>query len=251
MSENEYIITDYKSAFESFKKRFLKEKKSILRLDDNNEILTKKNVGYLMKNFVNKGYSGDASFEDKLRHQLDLDNNSDLDLKKGALEVLATAVWLWRLPPSNAKDRETSVKAILKLSSNNFEIAERNPFFNNFLGFASTGTYYNTNKPFELAYIINFLNKVLDNLESSKYLSILKSDDFDGKMTITTESDYSKKKDKPLEFIISKKSDKDKPRTVSIHNALLHLFDGEKYEPILSNDHKEKISKSFSKIFNL
>jgi hypothetical protein len=117
MSENEYIITDYKSAFESFKKRFLKEKKSILRLDDNNEILTKKNVGYLMKNFVNKGYSGDASFEDKLRHQLDLDNDSDLDLKKGALEVLATAVWLWRLPPSNAKDRETSVKAIVTIQT--------------------------------------------------------------------------------------------------------------------------------------
>ena len=120
MSENKYEINDYKSAFESFKKRFLEDKKSIFKLNDNTRILTKENVDYLMKNFVNKGYSGDASFEDKLRHQLDLDTKSD----SGALEILATAVWLWRLPPSNAKDRESSVKAILKFSSNNYEIAK-------------------------------------------------------------------------------------------------------------------------------
>jgi len=254
-------ISDYKSAFECFKQRFLDEKKSIFRLEDKNEILTKDSIKYLIDNFANNGYSGDASFIDKIKHQLITEPKNALkneNIKKNAIEILATAVWLWRLPPRNAKDRKTSVEEILKLFDPAISIDNNNPFFNDFEGFASTGTYYNTNKPTELAYIIQFLKEYLKNNQDKSFIDILQLENFKGKMEIKTTKDYSKykdgKKDKDgTELKIDNKpnTSHDKPRIVSIHNALLHLFDSKSYEPILSNDHKEKISKAFKKIFSI
>jgi len=248
-------IKDYKSAFECFKDRFLINQKSIFNLNNDDKILTKESVNYLVKKFIENGYSGDASFIEKVRHQL-LEDQSDKIHQKNAIEVLATVVWLWRLPPTNAKDRKPSVQEVLDLNDELKDIKlEDNSFFKSFKGFASTGTYYNTNKPTELAYIIKFLDEYLKVKDEKKsQIDILISDDFNGKMEITTTKDYSyednKNKSNPK---ISNKPDTshDKPRTVSIHNALLHLFDNDNYEPILSNDHKEKISKAFKKIFDI
>lgn len=266
MSECKYEeIKDYKSAFDCFVQRFLVEKKSIFRLKEADEvILTKESVQYLMYNFVNNGYSGDVSFIEKIRSQL-VETPKDKVHMKNAIEILATVVWLWRVPPINAKDRKSSVYEILKLDDDLKNInLDNNPFFNKFEGFASTGTYYNTNKPTELAYLIKFLDEYLkDNknpieiLTSKAFFGVEENEnpkDYIGKMKLSTTKDFSyqdkKNKTNP---ILSNKPDTthDKPRTVSIHNALLHLFDCENYEPILSNDHKEKISKAFKKIFNI
>lgn len=101
MSEEKYEINDYKSAFDCFVQRFLVEKKSIFRLNSKDEIdcndeknkndecciLTKESVQYLMDNFVNNGYSGDASFEEKIKHQLiDSTNIEDTMQKSETLE---------------------------------------------------------------------------------------------------------------------------------------------------------------------
>jgi hypothetical protein len=247
-------IVDYKSAFACLKKRFLGENKSIFRLDEDSKILTPDSVKYLMDNFVNNGYSGDVSFIEKIKHQLD--SSSNKTHKNQAIEVLATAVWLWRVPPINAKDRKSSVEAILNLlpDESKITINDDNPIFKHFDGFASTGTYYNTNKPTELAYIVKFFQKYLELKSNSNPIDILNSDEFNGKMKIKTTKDYSyEDEENKANPKLSNKPDTshDKPRTVSIHNALLHLFDSENFEPILSNDHKEKIHKSFSKIFNI
>lgn len=242
----------YKSVFECFKQRFLIDKKSIFKLESDDIILTVDSVKYLIDNFVNNGYSGDVSFIQKIKHQL-ITSPKERNHQKNAIEILATAVWLWRLPPSNAKDRKPSVEEILELWDPAISINEENPFFSYFEGFASTGTYYNTNKPTELAYIIQFLEAYLEN-ENKSSIDILTLENFNGKMKITTTKDYSyedsKNKTNPT---IGNKPDSshDKPRTVSIHNALLHLFDSKNYEPILSNDHKDKISKAFKKIFDI
>jgi hypothetical protein len=139
MSENKYEINDYKSAFKCFKQRFLKEHLSIFRLDDNeNKVLTENSVKYLMDNFVNNGYSGDVSFIEKIRSQL-VETPKDKVHMKNAIEILATVVWLWRVPPINAKDRKSSVYEILKLDDDLKNInLDNNPFFNKFEGFAST-----------------------------------------------------------------------------------------------------------------
>jgi hypothetical protein len=70
-------IQDYKTAFECFKQRFLIGKKSIFRLEDNDEILNESSIKYLMDNFVNNGYSGKASFIDKIKSQLTGEEEKD------------------------------------------------------------------------------------------------------------------------------------------------------------------------------
>ncbi|KAB7881942.1 McrB family protein [Poseidonibacter ostreae] len=254
MSGIEYKITDYKSAFNCFVERFLKDRKSIFRLNDNDIILTTESINYLMDNFVNNGYTGDVSFEEKVKHQLE-NKSSDTNILKNVMEVLVTVIWLWRIPPFNAKNRGKYIEDLLKSLEyeNEILIDIDNPFFNEFVGFASTGTYYNTNKPMEIAYIIKFLKGYLEE-KDKEAIEILKSDNFNGKMQFTTTKDYSyQDKKSKTNAQLSNKPDTshDKPRTVSIHNALLHLFDSLNYEPILSNDHKGKIEKAFSKIFNI
>ncbi|MFY9100052.1 AAA family ATPase [Aliarcobacter cryaerophilus] len=253
MSENKYEINDYKSAFKCFKQRFLKEHLSIFRLDDNeNKVLTENSVKYLMDNFVNNGYSGDVSFIEKIRSQL-VETPKDKVHMKNAIEILATVVWLWRVPPINAKDRKSSVYEILKLDDDLKNInLDNNPFFNKFEGFASTGTYYNTNKPTELAYIIDFLVKYINTNQLNEIDVLTKNSD--GKIKINTTKDYSyqdKKNKTNPKLTNNPDSTHDKPRSVSIHNALLHLFDSDNFEPILSNDHKRKIYETFSKIFKI
>lgn len=246
-------IEDYKTAFECFKQRFLVEKKSIFNLENkSDDVLTSKGVEYLMDNFINYGYTGNASFLDKIKSQLIDDpivKNDDKILKE-AIEILATAVWLWRLPPTNStkEGKIKSVKEILDLHSESINIVEGNKFFSDFKGFATTGTYYNVNKPTELAYIIKYFGKCIDD---SKYIDILEGEDFKGKMLIKTTKDYSIDKNENNKLSNKPDNKHDVPRTVSIHNALLHLFDSKKYEPILSNDHKNKINKAFKNIFNV
>ncbi len=244
-----YEIKNYETAFKCFKQRFLIDRKSIFRLEDDDEILTVKNIDYLTENFINNGYTGNANFIDKIKKQLVLEP-ADTTHMKGALEILATAIWLWRLPPSNTtwQGRINSVKEILNLDDNLENLSlDENPFFEDIKGFASTGTYYNTNKPTELAYIIKFFAEYTKEENSSiiDIVNILLDDGFSGKMEITTTKDYSKKDSG--ELILSNFKDKshDKPRSVSIHNALLHVFDMENYEPILSNNHKKLIIDTF------
>ncbi len=270
MSEEKYEINDYKSAFDCFVQRFLVEKKSIFRLNSKDEIdcndeknkndecciLTKESVQYLMDNFVNNGYSGDASFEEKIKHQLiDSTNIEDTTHRKNAIEILATAIWLWRLPPANAKYRKKSVEDFLKaLDTYDITIEENNPFFSEFKGFASTGTYYNINKPFELAYIIKFFEKYINEVNQTELADIIISKEFNGEMALITKTDYSymNKKSKSNPQISEKASNdkEDKPNLVSIHNALLHLFKPDKYEAILSNSHKEKIAETFKDLID-
>lgn len=63
---------------------------------------------------------------------------------------------------------EVSIKEILNLDeSNTLKIDDKNPFFNSQIkGIASVGTYYNTNKPFELAYVIKLFEKIIQDKES-------------------------------------------------------------------------------------
>lgn len=251
-------IKDYKSAFECFKQRFLRERQSIFNLEGKaDDALTTPGVEYLMDNFINNGYTGNASFLEKIKSQL-IDNpikKAETKIVKEAIEILATAVWLWRLPPANSSisGKKNSVKEILDLHSESNNIVEGNKFFTGFKGFATTGTYYNVNKPTELAYIIKFFEEYIkDENKDTLPIDILNIDALKGRMKIETKMDYSwTEKETNLKLTKFKDNTHDNTRTVSIHNALLHLFDSDNYEPILSNKHKDKIKKVFSKIFNI
>ncbi|MDY0180662.1 AAA family ATPase [Aliarcobacter skirrowii] len=259
MSECKYEeIKDYKSAFDCFVQRFLVEKKSIFRLKEADEvILTKESVQYLMDNFVNNGYGGKVSFIDKIKYQLiTKPKYKNENIVRNALEVLAHVVWLWRLVPYNAKmsSTEVSIKEILKLyESNTLKIDDKNPFFNSKIkGIASVGTYYNTNKPFELAYVIKLFDKLIQDKNQDQDINsqaIVLLEEFKGEVQISGEYDLIyNDKEKNYQEVKAEKNEVTK--SASIHHALLHFFNSNNYEVIVSNSHKTAIIKAFEDLIN-
>jgi|GEM_PF-816058 len=284
----------YQEAFDAFKQRFLLDKKSIFNLnDDNEDILTEPNIDYLVNNFIENGYLGDASFIEKVQEQLinSPKKVSENDgVKEAAIEILATAVWLWRLTPVNATQsgKISSVKEILDLVGDTApeqKSAEDqagnlndNPFFaKKIKGMASVGTYYNTNKPAELAYLIGFFKECLENEPTIKCLNNVEitvthnlskkeftTDQAKKELKVIEQkkslwkaeykeaiSEICGKKDKSVKpkykkAITENSEKKDKPvKLAAIRSALLHWLSPENYPPIISDAQKKAIKDNF------
>lgn len=279
MSECKYEeIKDYKSAFDCFVQRFLIEKKSIFRLNSKDEIdcndeknkndecciLTKESVQYLMDNFVNNGYIGNTNSIEKFCHQLTGKHlneiyehtfNINQIVEKNAVEILATAVWLWRLPAKNTnKDaRKKLIEEILNFDQS-ISIAENNQFIYGFeSGFATVAQGYNSSKADHLAYIIKLFQKYLeDKYNSENIIQYIKEN-----TTVTINTIYKYDVDNPDEKSLDKKK-YNKPEKLNktedskdvdvkdLCNALLHLVEPKYYQPIVANKHKKLIIDSFT-----
>lgn len=263
-------IKDYETAFRCFEQRFLKDKKSIFRLDcDDDDILNKESIEYLVDNFIEQGLDGDKgiSFINKIELQLkgivkigskdvskDLsypeninDDDNQKKVQREAIEVLAHCIWLWRLVPSNGVMNSTikGVKEVLNLDESLKNLDFRgNPFFNEKIeGIAKTGTYYNTNKPFELAFVIKFLHAYLAKLNNKSEINLLNDlvnncDKKDCEIYIKTVGKLTKDGLQTVE-------EETVYKTASIFNALLFFFDPDNYEAIVSNSHKKEIVEAF------
>jgi len=257
-------IKDYKTAFECFRQRFLEEKKSIFQMDSEKKILDDDGIKYLVDNFINKGYTGNTTATEKFFHQLTnkhfIKNGVEItdEAQKKAIEILAHAVWLWRLPASNTdtKNRKKSVMEILSFNQewSDEEYLKDNKFFkNNYEGFAMPGIGYNTNKANELAYIIRFFQSYLKNhLLEKKEKCLKKYRNIQIRTVYKYDYDKDKDKDKKNKYLLSQIS---KPKIekskVSVPNALLHLIKPERYERIIADNHKEQIQKVFAPIFGI
>lgn len=245
-------------AFDEFQARFLIDRKSIFFNNNDDEVLTKEALTYLKDNFIENGYEGDASFREKIQHQL-VDEpkvSADDEVRQKAVEILATAAWLWRLPARVVNDRAASVNEVLGILGDINKIPDNNHFLvSKFEGIASVGTYYNTNKPFELAYIISFFDeylKVESNPDPIKILSEMSENSTEATQKIKITKDFSyQDKEKKKEPKLNGLNKDPQNKSVSIHNALLHFFKPEKFEPILSRNHKESIDKVFSDLFDI
>lgn len=204
-------MATYKEMFDKFNDTFLKNKKSIFT---DKEILTEPNLGFLKKNFVqNPDATKKKNFDVKIKEQFEKANNDQKDL-------MANIIWLWRLPPKKVIDREQYFKKFFENLELHVENKENLDLLSDFEGFANTGTYYNTNKFYELVYIIRFL----ENWNVPKVTDANKMDFLKANSSITVGN---------------------QTKSVSMRNALLHLFDPENYMPIISNAHKEAIVAAF------
>lgn len=266
MSGNEYEITDYKSAFEYFKKRFLVDKKSIFRETDE-IIVSMENIDFLIEKFINNAYVGNATSQEKFCHQLtgfhldEVKNRGTLEnIQKYSIEILATAIWLWRLPASNSNNesRKNSTFEILSFASISIDNMCLFNDTKDYTGFALPGMGYNINKANELAYIIRFFKYCLENKEISidsdaketnSWINYLKKE---STVEIKETVEYSVIIEKNGNNKIRKYSEpkklshkNEKNCKVSINNPLLHLFSPEDYEPIISSKHKEYIFNTF------
>lgn len=205
------VFENYKEVFEKFNKIFFKDRKSIFTGE---KVLTESNLDFLKKNFIqNPDATKKKNFDVKIKEQFEKANNDQKDL-------MANIIWLWRLPPKKVIDREQYFKKFFENLELHVENKENLDLFSDFEGFANTGTYYNTNKFYELVYIIRFLENWIDpKVTEANKMDFLKAN---SNITVGNQT-----------------------KSVSMRNALLHLFDPENYMPIISNAHKEAIVAAF------
>lgn len=202
---------NYENAFKKFNEIFFRDRKSIFT---GKEVLTEQNLDFLKKNFVqNPDATKDKNFDIKIKEQFEKANNDQKDL-------MANIIWLWRLPPKKVIDREQYFKKFFENLELHVEIKENLDLLTDFEGFANTGTYYNTNKFNELVYIIGFIeNWIKPKITDTEKIDFLKAN---SSITVGNQT-----------------------KSVSMRNALLHLFKPEDYMPIISNAHKEAIVATF------
>ena len=202
---------NYENAFKKFNEIFFKDRKSIFT---GKEVLTEQNLDFLKKNFVqNPDATKDKNFDIKIKEQFEKANNDQKDL-------MANIIWLWRLPPKKVIDREQYFKKFFENLELHVEIKENLDLLTDFEGFANTGTYYNTNNFNELVYIIGFIeNWIKPKITDTEKIDFLKAN---SSITVGNQT-----------------------KSVSMRNALLHLFKPEDYMPIISNAHKEAIVATF------
>lgn len=205
------MALNYEDAFSKYKEMFLKGRKSIFT---DKEVLTESNLDFLKKNFIqNPDATKKKNFDIKIKEQFEKANDDQKDL-------MANIIWLWRLPPKKVIDREQYFKKFFENLELHVENKENLDLFSDFEGFANTGTYYNTNKFYELVYIIRFLENWIDpKVTEANKMDFLKAN---SNITVGNQT-----------------------KSVSMRNALLHLFDPENYMPIISNAHKEAIVAAF------
>lgn len=199
-------------AFKIFKERFLEEKKSIF--SENDEIIyTPENVEFIFRNFSKSPIEGTSTgFDEKINKQLE-------GASREQKILFAHVIWAWFIFANdmNRAGKIKSIKNWVQDWTDETIIPEG--------GIGSTGQYHKTNKPNEIAYVIDFLRAFLD-ANNTNYVEIIK------------------------ELGTSANIDRSSVRKVAMYNIFLHLFDPENYERIASYGHKEKIISFFQSIFD-
>lgn len=208
MCEN---ISDVYGSFKCFQERFLINKMSIFDLNNQDKILTQENVNFLLENFVNKADESENDFDTKISKQLEKADNTQKIL-------FAHAVWLWSIFAYDMKQNSKvqNVQKWIPDWENNGVIPKE--------GIGSTGQYHKTNKPFEIAYIIQFLSKYLEKTLLNNCVEIIKEMGTDQTLGKST-------------------------KKVAMYNILLHLFAPDDYERIASYRQKEKVAGFFESVF--
>lgn len=214
-------------AFDGFLQRFAMEGKSyvtkhdhVLNFDDAFEdIKTRFVVGY---------DESDDSFDSKVETQF-----------AGASEntkiVFANIEYLWAMPVKNISPEKKRLYVRRWFSEQEVVIGSH-LFFSDVHAIANPGSWHLTNKYYELVAIIRILNDVLRmgkynsiealkrRIESMSYKAI-----YEG---VNAEEDFAV------------------PYRCSSHSALLHLSNPDKYESIVSENHKKRICSVFDYVLD-
>jgi 5-methylcytosine-specific restriction protein B len=224
---------DVQSLFDEFAQQLILNKKSFLTSDD--RTIDAPAIDKCFNKYGVDGIEGNRSFDSKINDQFD---DSDID----ARIVLAHAQWLWAY---SARDKTLQRKKeyTMNLLKGMDKDVIRDDVYTR--GFGSTGQWHNQNKYWEILFnliLIKLLNQKVNNGEIDT-LSLIKN---------YVES-YC------LKYKYGSYEEGDLPESVREYmptnqiataNILLYIVNPEKYEPIASNNHKNKIVSSFQTLLD-
>lgn len=173
--------------------------------------------------FIGRFDAGDQSFNQKAANQFfDASDNSKI--------VFANVEYLWAMPSCVIKP-ETKREYAIRWFPDTIVNTGPDYYFWQDHGIANPGSFYQTNKYFEIVAILRLLNVLLDNSSTNEIKNSIISTCYEGI--------YGKPP--PINgFSID--------RYCGIHSALLHLTSPDNYEAIISKSHKESIVSVFEHV---
>lgn len=225
---------DVQTLFDEFSESFILNGKSFLTKDEQDIAIS--DIDSCIENY-GQYKEGNRSFEEKIKEQFEFD-----DTDKKARLVLAHAQWLWAY---SARDKTTQRKK--EYTFNILRGVERDKIREDVYtrGFGSTGQWHNQNKYWEIQFnliLFKLLNKKV-NEGAIDSLSGIK----DYVESYCLKYKYSSDEEAQFPEGVREYMPKNQIATA---NILLYIVKPEKYEPIASNNHKNKIVSSFQTLLD-
>lgn len=224
---------DVQILFDEFATKLILNKRSFLTSDDHTIDATA--IDKCFNKYGVDGIEGNRSFDSKINDQFD---ESDIDARM----VLAHAQWLWAYSARDKTLQRKKEYTLNLLKGLGADIIRDDVYTK---GFGSTGQWHNQNKYWEILFnliLIKLLNTKVNNGEIETLPSI---------------KDYVESY--CLKYKYGSFENEDLPEHLKEHmptnqiasaNVLLYIVKPEKYEPIASNNHKNKIVSSFQTLLD-
>lgn len=213
--------------FNEFIEKCILQSSSLLTSDEG--IINQENIADCLARFVEAPIEGASRFDEKIQKQFETASDE-------VRMVFAHAQWLWAVAVSDIRP-ETKRNSVALVMPENYEVKTLdNRFF--VRGFGRSGTFHKQNKYLEIVFNLKLISWLL-KYQSGGTLH-------DCQTFIEAVCIYAKYgeliSDLPSEVMeyLNQNS-----KTCAMHNILLHLAFPEKYERIVSDNHKQKIVEAF------
>ncbi len=205
-------------------------------LTNDTDIFTIPIIDEVIDRFITKGIVGGDNFETKIRKQFE-----DADYK--TLLFFAHANWLWAMSPSDITQWRKQQVVIDVLNDPDI-VLHQDKFPNQ--GFGSAGQWHRQNKHSEITFIIFLIKQLLLSKQSGELKTVDEANELAEKICIKCKYDF----DGVNDFIDESIWDSIPDGKLAMYNILPHLCCPDKYEPIASENHKNRIINTFHALIN-
>ncbi len=190
------------------------------------------NIDDNIKRFISNYLEGGDSFEDKIKLQFE-------GATYESLLVFAHANWFWCMSPHDLK-LEFKRSVPRKILGENIKTPIKDDVFPE-EGFGSAGPFLRYNKYYEIAFIILIFKQLKLKVHEGTILNLQQINKWIEKICLCCRYDEIDQEYSIIESFKKLTSE----RRLAMYNVLLHLCNPEKYEPIISERHKELILNTF------
>lgn len=200
-------------------------------LTEDKDIFTITRVDDVIHRFVQNAILGGGTFESKIRNQFQ-------NAARETLLLFAHANWLWAMAPNDITQwrKEQVVKDVM----NDPQIILREDKFPE-QGFGNAGLWHRQNKHAEITFILLLIKQLLVSKADGTITTLEQANDLVERLCLKCKYDWDGDADFIDESIWTLIPD----NKLAMCNILPHLCAPERYEPVVSEDHKHRIIATF------
>lgn len=200
-------------------------------LTDDKDIFTIARIDEVISRFVQNAIISGDTFESKIRKQFD-------NASRETLLLFAHANWLWAMAPNDIT--QWRKQQVVKDVMNDQQIALHQDKFPP-QGFGSAGQWHRQNKHAEITIVILLIKQLLLSKADGSVTTLAQANDVVERFCLKCKYDWDGEHD----FIAEVIWDLIPRGKLAMYNIIPHLCAPERYEPVASADHKNRLINTF------